>query len=46
MMHVRSSVTLGIFVTAAVAALWYRIGGMGLICIGLLVYLRPEAPRC
>lgn len=44
MMRVRSLVTLALFATAAVVALEYPIGGMALICLCLLVYLRPEAP--
>ena len=44
LMRVRSLVTLGIFATAAVVALKYPIGGMVLICLCLLVYLRPEVP--
>jgi uncharacterized membrane protein len=44
MMRVRSLVTLGIFAAAAVVALAYPVGGMGLICLCLVVYLRPEAP--
>jgi TMEM175 potassium channel family protein len=44
MMRVRSLVTLGLFATAAVVALKYPIAGMALICLCLLVYLRPEAP--
>jgi uncharacterized membrane protein len=44
MMRVRSLVTLGLFALAAIVALKYPIGGMGLICLCLIVYLRPEAP--
>jgi hypothetical protein len=45
MMRARSLVTLGLFVSAAVIALKHPIGGMTLICICLVVYLRPEAPN-
>jgi uncharacterized membrane protein len=45
MMRVRSFVTLGLFALAAVVALKYPIGGMALICLCLIVYLRPEAPN-
>jgi uncharacterized membrane protein len=45
MMRVRSLVTLGIFVLAGVVALKYPIGGMALICLCLIIYLRPEAPN-
>jgi uncharacterized membrane protein len=44
MMRIRSLVTLGLFATASGVALKYPIGGMALICLCLLVYLRPEAP--
>src|SRR5882672_8186902 len=44
MMRVRSFVTLGLFALAAAVALKYPIGGMALICLCLIVYLRPEAP--
>ncbi len=44
MMRVRSLVTLGIFVAAAIVALKYPAGGMALICLCLVVYFRPEAP--
>jgi hypothetical protein len=44
MMRVRSLVTLGLFATAAIVALKYPIGGMALICLCLLVYVRSEAP--
>lgn len=44
MMRIRSLVTLGLFAVAAIVALKHPIGGMALICLCLLVYLRPEAP--
>jgi uncharacterized membrane protein len=44
MMRVRSLTTLGLFAMAAVVALRYPLGGMALICLCLVVYLRPEAP--
>jgi TMEM175 potassium channel family protein len=44
MMRVRSLVTLGLFALAAVVALKYPVGGIALICLCLIVYLRPEAP--
>ncbi|HEY4201898.1 MAG TPA: TMEM175 family protein [Devosiaceae bacterium] len=43
-MRVRSVLTLAIFGAAAALALAYPIGGMGLICLCLALYLRPEAP--
>ncbi|SDT54572.1 TMEM175 family protein [Bradyrhizobium canariense] len=45
MMRARSVVTLGLFASAAVVALKHPIGGMTLICLCLVVYLRPEAPE-
>jgi uncharacterized membrane protein len=42
MMRMRSLVTLGIFTTAAFVDLKYPVGGMALICLCLIVYLRPE----
>ncbi|MGA7809103.1 hypothetical protein [Bradyrhizobium sp.] len=45
MMRARSLITLGLFISAAVVALRYPIGGMTLICLCLVVYLRPEAPN-
>jgi hypothetical protein len=44
MMRVRSFVTLGLFAVAAIVSLKYPTGGMFLICLCLIVYLRPEAP--
>jgi uncharacterized membrane protein len=44
MMRMRSLVTLGVFLAAALIALKYPIAGMVVICLNLLVYLSPEAP--
>jgi len=44
MMRMRSLATLAIFAAAALVALKYPAGGMALICLCLMVYLRPEAP--
>jgi uncharacterized membrane protein len=44
MMRIRSWVTLGTFATAGVVALKSPVVSIGLICLCLLVYLRPEAP--
>jgi uncharacterized membrane protein len=44
MMRMRSLVTLGVFAVAALVSLKYPVGGMALICLCLIVYLRPEAP--
>ena len=43
MMRMRSLATLAIFAAAALVALKYPAGGMALICLCLMVYLRPEA---
>jgi uncharacterized membrane protein len=42
-MKIRSLATLLTFVTAAVIAVWYPIAAMALICLCLIVYLRPGA---
>jgi uncharacterized membrane protein len=44
MMRIRSLVTLGVFLSAALIALTYPIAGMIVICLNLLLYLSPEAP--
>jgi uncharacterized membrane protein len=44
MMRIRSFVTLALFAAATVVALRFPIGGLGLICCCLILYLRPEAP--
>jgi uncharacterized membrane protein len=45
MMRMRSLATLLVFVVAAMISLGgYPIVGMALICVCLIVYLRPEAP--
>lgn len=44
MMRTRSVVTLALFLAAAITALEYPIGGIVLICVCLIVYIRPEAP--
>jgi uncharacterized membrane protein len=40
-MKIRSLATLITFVAAAVIALWLPLASMGLICLCLIVYLRP-----
>ena len=44
MMRMRSLATLAVFAAAALVAVKYPAGGMALICLCLMVYLRPEAP--
>jgi uncharacterized membrane protein len=41
-MRVRSFITTGLFASAAFVALEYPIGGMILICVCLIIYVRPE----
>jgi uncharacterized membrane protein len=42
LMRMRSWFTLGLFVAAAVVALFTAVGGMALICFCLILYVRPE----
>ncbi len=42
MLRMRSVVTIGVFATAAVVALWWPVVGMALICLCLVGYLRPD----
>ena len=42
--HVRSVLTILIFGTAMVVALWHPYIGFGIICACLALYLRPEVP--
>ena len=44
MMRIRSVTTLGIFIAAAFTALKYPVAGMALICVCLVLYIRPQAP--
>lgn len=44
-MRVRSIATLALFGAAAVIALWFPIGGLGVCVCCLILYLRPEPPR-
>jgi uncharacterized membrane protein len=44
LLRMRSFVTIGVFATAAVLALWWPLVGMGLICLCLVSYLRPDIP--
>lgn len=43
-MRIRSLVTLAMFVISGLVAPWHPIIGIALICLCLVVYLRPEAP--
>ena len=44
MMRIRSFLTLALFASATVLALWFPMAGLALICCCLILYLRPEAP--
>ena len=43
-MRLRAIVTLIVFGSAAIVALWYPLVGFGLACCCLVMYLRPQAP--
>jgi uncharacterized membrane protein len=45
LMQMRSFVTIGVFVTAALVALRWPAVGMLLICLCLIGYLRPDIPE-
>jgi len=42
--HVRSVLTLALFFSAMVVAFWHPYAGFGLVCLCLLLYLRPDTP--
>ncbi|MGZ4513505.1 MAG: TMEM175 family protein [Mycobacterium sp.] len=44
LLRMRSFITVGVFTTAGVAALWWPLLGMALICLCLIGYLRPDVP--
>ena len=44
LMRVRSVATLCLFATAAVVALTYPVAGLGICCLCLIGYLKPDAP--
>jgi uncharacterized membrane protein len=44
MLEMRSFVTIGVFVAAAVLAVWWPVLAMALICMCLIVYTRPDLP--
>ncbi len=43
-MRIRSVATLCLFAIAAVVALKYPLAGLGICCLCLIVYLKPDAP--
>ncbi|OBG60929.1 hypothetical protein A9X03_20315 [Mycobacterium sp. E1715] len=45
LMRMRSFITVGVFTTAGVTALWWPLLGMTLICVCLIGYLRPDVPN-
>ncbi len=45
MLQMRSFITLGVFVTAALVALWWPVAAMSLIVLCLVGYLRPDIPQ-
>jgi uncharacterized membrane protein len=44
LLRMRSFITMGVFVAAAVVALKWPVVAMVLICLCLIVYLRPDIP--
>ncbi len=44
LLKMRSFVTIGVFGIAAVIAVWWPVVAMTLICLCLVVYLRPDVP--
>lgn len=45
LMRMRSFITVGVFTTAGLTALWWPLLGMTLICLCLIGYLRPDVPN-
>ncbi|MEE2854136.1 MAG: TMEM175 family protein [Actinomycetota bacterium] len=45
MLRMRSFITLSVFVTAALIALWWPVAAMLLIVLCLVGYLRPDIPQ-
>jgi uncharacterized membrane protein len=43
--RMRSFITIGLFVAAAVLALWWPVAGIALICLCLVLYVRPDIPQ-
>nr|WP_264078091.1 zinc-binding dehydrogenase [Mycobacterium shimoidei] len=44
MLHMRSFITIGVFAAAAVVAVRWPVIAMGMICLCLVGYLRPDFP--
>jgi uncharacterized membrane protein len=45
LLHVRSFITLSLFLAATILAFWLPFLGFGLVCCCLVLYLRPEIPE-
>jgi len=43
--RMRSFITIGLFTAAAVLALWWPVAGISLICLCLVLYVRPDVPK-
>lgn len=43
--RMRSFITIGLFTAAAVLALWWPVAGIALICLCLVLYVRPDVPQ-
>ena len=44
LLRMRSFITIGVFATAPVVGVRWPVAGMALICMCLVVYLRPDVP--
>jgi uncharacterized membrane protein len=44
LLRMRSFITIGVFATAALVAVWWPAVAMALICLCLIGYLRPDIP--
>lgn len=44
LLHIRSAITIALFITAMIVAFWQPRVGFVLICCSLMLYLRPELP--
>jgi uncharacterized membrane protein len=43
--RMRSFITIGLFTVAAVLALWWPVASIALICLCLVLYVRPDVPQ-
>jgi uncharacterized membrane protein len=44
-LHIRSFITISLFAASLIISFWWPRIGFGIICVCLLLYLRPEASR-